>query len=495
MTTPRPARKTVACLGGGVIGAGWAARFIQAGNNATVYDPDPEAPEKIRAALENARRARRNLTPEAPEDFGELRFAGSVAEACRGADFAQESAPEREEVKIPLLCEADSALPAGAVIASSTSGLLPSRLQAKMKNPERLCVGHPFNPVYLLPLVEICGGEKTAPATIAAAESFYRQCGMRPLIVRKEIDGFIADRLMEALWREALWLARDDIATVEEIDDAVRFGCGLRWAFMGTFLTFRLAGGKGGMRHFLHQFGPALQLPWTKLTDVPELTDDFIEKLARQSDAQAEGKSVAELEHMRDECLTAVMKSLQIPNASVGRFLNEREGERREQTPPPEEWGAPLRLHRTRVPPEWIDYNGHMNESRYLQAASDASDALLAMLGADAQYAAAGKSFYTAETHLRHLSEAFAGDEIQVETRAVDGDEKRLHLFHTLHRRADGGEWAVAATAEHMLLHVDMKSGKAAAADGRLAENMRKLLAAQSALPAPEGVGAKVGRR
>ena len=425
-----------------------------------------------------------------------MRFAASVAEACAGAVFAQESAPERESLKTKLLAEADSVLPPEVVIASSTSGLRPTRLQAGMRRrPERLCVGHPFVPVYLLPLVEVCGGEKTAAATVAAAERFYREdCGMRPLVVRREIDGFVADRLMEALWREALWLARDDIATAEEIDDAVRFGCGLRWSFMGTFLAFRLGGGKDGMRHFLRQFGPALKLPWTKLTDVPELTDELVEKIVRQSDAQAGGMGADELERLRDECLTAVMKALRVPDFGAGRFLNERERAARRRESFPRDWSAPLILRRVRVPPEWIDYNGHMNESRYLQAASDASDALLRMLGADAEYAAGGRTFFTAETHLRHLAEAFAGDLIRAETRVVDGDEKRLHVFHRL-QKADGEGWTTAATAEHMLLHVDARAGKAVPADGALARNMRRLLSAQSALPRPEGIGAKVGRR
>ena len=133
---------------------------------------------------------------------------------------------------------------------------------------------------------------------------------MRPLVVRKEIDGFIADRLLEALWREALWLVNDGVATVSEIDDAIRFGAGLRWSFMGTFLTYRIAGGEAGMRHFMEQFGPALQWPWTKLTDVPELTDELLDRLVEQSDEQAGGQSIRELEALRDDCLVAVIQAL-----------------------------------------------------------------------------------------------------------------------------------------------------------------------------------------
>ena len=158
-----------------------------------------------------------------------------------------------------------------------------------MRHPDRFLVAHPFNPVYLLPLVELCGGTQTASDAIAQAAGFYKSIGMRPLHVRKEIDGFIADRLLEALWREALWLVHEDVATVEEVDDAIRFGAGLRWAMFGTFLIYRLAGGEDGMRHFMAQFGPALKLPWTKLMDVPELTDALIDKIAAQSDQQAGG--------------------------------------------------------------------------------------------------------------------------------------------------------------------------------------------------------------
>ena len=153
-----------------------------------------------------------------------------------------------------------------------------------MEHPERLVVGHPFNPVYLLPLVEVVGGTATAAASIDRAVDVYRSVGMRPLVVRKEIDGFVADRLLEALWREALWLVNDGVATVSEIDDAIRFGAGLRWSFMGTFLTYRIAGGEAGMRHFMEQFGPALQWPWTKLMDVPELTGELLDRLVDESD-------------------------------------------------------------------------------------------------------------------------------------------------------------------------------------------------------------------
>ena len=233
----------------------------------------------------------------------------------------QESAPERLELKRELLAAADRAAPAGAVICSSTSGLRPTDLQAGLARPERLVVGHPFNPVYLLPLVEVCGGRQTDAATVERAAAVYRSVGMHPLHVRTEIDGFVADRLLEALWREALWLVHDDVATVAEIDDAIRYGAGLRWAYMGTFLTYRIAGGDAGMRHFLSQFGPALAWPWTKLMDVPELSDDLIDKLAAQSDDQAEGRSVRELERGRDDALVALLQGLRARRTGAGETL------------------------------------------------------------------------------------------------------------------------------------------------------------------------------
>ncbi len=290
-----------------------------------------------------------------------------------------------------MLAQASLAAPPDAIIATSTSGLLPTRLSADMTGPERLVVGHPFNPVYLLPLVEVCAGQRTAPETVERAQAIYRALGMRPLVVRHEIDGFIADRLLEALWREALWLVADDVATVEEIDDAIRFGAGLRWAAMGTFLTYRLAGGNAGMRHFMAQFGPALELPWTRLTDVPQLDEELIEKVVEQSDAQADGRSIDELIEIRDDCLVSVLVGLKGTRFGAGEEIErserhlldlatEREAVYRDG------W---LVLHEAVVVPEWIDYNGHMTEFRYLQVLADATDAVLRHIGIDADYIAA----------------------------------------------------------------------------------------------------------
>jgi len=232
MTTNAPLR-TVGLLGGGVIGGGWAARFALSGIDVKLFDVDPEAPRKMGEIMTNARRAYSKLTLAPLPKEGTITFAKTVEDAVTGVDFVQESLPERLELKQKVLAQASKAAAPDTVFGSSTSGLLPTEIQRDMVNPERFVVGHPFNPVYLMPLVEICGGERTSQATKDRAREVYTYIGMQPLMLSKEIDGFIADRLMEALWREALWLVNDGVATAEEIDDAMRFGPGLRWSFMG----------------------------------------------------------------------------------------------------------------------------------------------------------------------------------------------------------------------------------------------------------------------
>jgi carnitine 3-dehydrogenase len=484
--------RTVALLGGGVIGGGWAARFALNGIDVRLYDPAPAAEQAVREMLENARRALRRLTLAPLPAEGSVTLARSPEEAVEGAGFVQESAPEREDLKRELLAAASRAAAPDAVFATSTSGLLPTRLQAGMVGPERLTVGHPFNPVYLLPLVELCGGERTAPETVERAAAVYRALGMRPLVVRREIDAFVADRLLEALWREALWLVADDVATVEEVDDAIRFGAGLRWACMGPFLTYRIAGGTAGMRHFMEQFGPALKLPWTKLTDVPELTDALLEKLVAQSDAQADGLDVRALERLRDDCLVSIVQGLRVHDVGAGAALADHERALFAGTPADPAGdgasdGRPLRLHTAVVAPEWIDYNGHAHESRYLQVFGDTTDALLRHIGLDLD---AGTSYFTVETHLSHLGQARAGERLHTTTQVLGHDDKRLHVFHTLYRT---GDEAPLATAEQMLLHVDTRAGRASPAPPELLERIARIARAHAALPAPERAGRAIG--
>ena len=248
-----------ACIGGGVIGGGWIARFLLAGIDVKVFDPHPEAERIVGEVLANAERAYGLLTNAPLPPRGRLTFCASVAEAVSDAEWVQESVPERLDLKHRVLAEIDAAAPASALIGSSTSGLKPSDLQQAMTHPERLFVAHPYNPVYLLPLVEIVGGSATAPATLAQAKEVLETIGMKGVVIAREIEAFVGDRLLEALWREALWLIKDDICDVETLDDVIRYSFGLRWAQMGLFQTYRIAGGEAGMRHFLAQFGPCLQ--------------------------------------------------------------------------------------------------------------------------------------------------------------------------------------------------------------------------------------------
>jgi carnitine 3-dehydrogenase len=486
--------RTVGLVGGGVIGSGWAARFLVNGYDVAIYDPDPEIGRKLDAVLDNARRAQAKLFSGLALPEGRLTVAPTLEAAVHPADFVVESLPEVEDLKVRVLAEIDAAARPDVVVATSTSGLLPTRLQARMAHPERLVVGHPFNPVYLLPLVEVCGGDKTGEAAKATATALYERIGMRPLQVRKEIDGFIADRLLEALWREALWLVNDGVATTEEIDDAVRFGAGLRWSFMGTFLIYRLAGGEAGMRHFLAQFGPALKLPWTKL-EAPELTNNLIDRVSRESDDQARGISIRDLERKRDDCLVAVLGGLRAEDYGAGAVLKSYESSLVTRlasagTSTTEAEGGALALWSGTVRADWIDYNGHMTESRYLQCFGEATDALLRHLGVDAATLAAHRSFFTVETHLMHLGQARLGDWLRATTQVLGGDPKRLHVFHRLLKGPD-----VIATAEQMLLHVDTAAERAVPAEGALRDAIAGLIARHAGLPRPEAAGRSVGPR
>jgi carnitine 3-dehydrogenase len=486
MSAPR----TVGLLGGGVIGGGWAARFLLGGSDVRLYDPDPEAERKLGEVVGLARRALGRLSAVPLPREGSLTVVPTAAAAAEGVELVQESAPERVELKQALLAEACAAAGPDVLIASSTSGLRPTALAAAMGRPERFLVAHPFNPVYLLPLVELCGGERTAPEAIERAGELYRSLGMAPLVVRKEIDGFVADRMLEALWREALWLVNDGVATAAEVDDAIRLGAGLRWSFMGTFLTYRIAGGEAGMRHFMAQFGPALKWPWTKLTDVPELSDELLDTIVAQSDEQAEGRSVRELEQLRDDCLVSVLQALRARDIGAGAVLARHEEELAAALPArtlagEDDLSQPLALHWAQVAPEWVDYNGHAHESRYLQVFGDASDALFAYLGIDADYLAAG-SYFTVESHLSHLREALLDDRLSVTTQVLDYDARRLHVFHALWREGDG---ALLATAEQLFLHVDTVARRAAPAGPLVLARVQRIAEAHALLPRPDRAG------
>jgi carnitine 3-dehydrogenase len=314
--------RTVGLVGTGVIGAGWAARCLARGLDVVAWDPAPDAEATLRAKVENAWPAltRQGLADGASQD--RLRFVAVCEHAVRDADFIQESAPEVEALKRRLLAQVDAAARPDVVIASSSSGLLPTEFQTDCARPGRVVVGHPFNPVYLLPLVEVLGGAATEPVSLDTASAFYRRIGMRPLRVRTEIPGYISDRLQEALWREILHMVAEGVATTDELDDAIRFGPGLRWSFFGTCMIFHMAGGDAGMRHMLEQFGPALKLPWTKL-EAPELTNELIDRMVEGTLKQAAGRSVAELERFRDDALISIQETIASVKARHGMGADE----------------------------------------------------------------------------------------------------------------------------------------------------------------------------
>jgi carnitine 3-dehydrogenase len=487
--------KTAAAIGGGVIGGGWIARFLLNGINVNVFDPHPQVQRLIGEIIANAERAysRLFLAPMPPR--GTLVFTDTLAEAVRDAGYIQESVPERLELKHKVYTEIEKHCRKDALIGSSASGFTPTQLQENAKHPERIFVAHPFNPVYLLPLVELVPSAKTSANVVAQATAFLSAVGMKPLLVRKEIDAHIADRLLEAVWREGLWLVKDGIATTEELDDAIRFGFGLRWAQMGLFETYRIAGGEAGMRHFISQFGPALAWPWTKLMDVPELTDELITMIADQSDAQSGRYSIRELERIRDDNLVGIMQAQKTRNWGVGELLINYEKALYDRNASIHgavsvDISQPLALHHARVREDWVDYNGHMTESRYLQVFGDASDAFLNFIGMDAAYLAAGSSVYTVETHIRHLREVGMGEKLRVTTQLLGFDQKRLRIVHLLY---SGEDDILLASAEHMALHVDTEKSCASTFGTVLNESLAAIWAEHRKLDKPDFAGKGIG--
>ncbi|MEA3196793.1 MAG: carnitine 3-dehydrogenase, partial [Gammaproteobacteria bacterium] len=446
--------KTLGLLGTGVIGGGWAARAMHFGIDVVAADVRPEMEEWIRGAVANAEPALARLTFAPLPPKGKLSFTTDLREMAQSADFIQENIPEQLPLKQRMLAEVSRCAAADVIIASSTSGLTPSDLQRDMVFPERFCVAHPFNPVYLLPLVELVGGQSTAQGTIDAAAKFFTHIGMHPLHVRREVPGHLTDRLQEALWREILHLVNDGVATTGELDESIIYGPGLRWAAMGTNLIYHLAGGESGMRHMLAQFGPCLKWPWTKL-EAPELNDTLIDRMVEGTQTQAAGRSIRELERLRDDYLVAIQQVLRQYNIGAGatlRLLEERlyhdAAAARSAQP---EAGQPLRLLDTVVRPEWVDYNRHMSDFRYSQVFGDATDALFRQAGVDETYRDTGRMYYSVENHVKHLGEAKAGEPLYVTTQLLGVDDKRLHVFHRMHR---GRDQKLIATAEQMYLHV-----------------------------------------
>jgi carnitine 3-dehydrogenase len=466
-------KNTAAVLGGGVIGGGWIARFALMGWDVNVYDPDPEAKRKVNAVLDNARHSLPALYEHALPVEGSIRFCTTLADAVDNVAWVSECVPEQLELKQTVLAEVQACCAETTVISSSTSGFKPSELQDGAIRPQQIIVAHPFNPVYLIPLVELVGNEDTCNR----AKLILDGLGMFPLFVRKEIDAHIADRLLEAVWREGLWLIKDGIATTQEIDDAIRYGFGLRWAQMGLFETYRVAGGEAGMAHFIGQFGPALKWPWTKLMDVPELTEDLVKKIADQSDAQSGHHSIRELERIRDNNLVAMMRGLKTQNWGAGELLNEFDKQlfiQRDEV----DFNKMIATVDRVIPADWTDYNGHMNEGRYGQVFSDAADAFMQSVGANADYIAAGFSFFTVDTHIRYIEECRAGDRVSVSTKVMLCEGKKIQLYHEM-QHADG---RLLCSGEQFMLHVDLNERKSCLPRADLAEKLMAVTEQQKGL-------------
>jgi carnitine 3-dehydrogenase len=307
---PEPTEvQRIACIGAGVIGGGWAAHFLARGYDVVVWDPAPEGEARLRELVATAWPALAALGLAADASPDRLTFARTLEEAVAEAEFVQESAPERLELKRELLQALDRATPPEVVIGSSTSGFAMSAMQPDAPGAARMVVGHPFNPPYLIPLVEVVGGAGTDPQAVAWAAAFYRAAGKYALELERELPGFIANRLQDAMWREALHMVAAGEATVAQIDAAIREGPGLRWPIMGPCLTFHLAGGPGGMAHMLDHFGPALEEPWTRL-EAPPLTRELRDRMVEGCAREAAGRSIADLVRERDAKLVAILKAL-----------------------------------------------------------------------------------------------------------------------------------------------------------------------------------------
>ena len=299
--------KKIAVIGTGVIGSGWIIRFLAHDKKVIAYDKDKKFEKKVITEIKQTWPYVKKLFNKKKLKLKNFRYVTSLQEALKDADFIQECAPENYKLKTKLMEIIGKYSKPNAIISSSSSGLLPSKIYSKCKNPSRTIIAHPFNPVYMIPGVELVPGKKTKKTILNKAYKFYRSISMNPIMLKKELPGYLSDRLQEALWREALHIVNEGYATTKDLDRAIEDGPGLRWSLMGTFLTFHLAGGKAGMKHMLEQFGPALKLPWTKLK-APKLSKKLSSRVIIGTRKQAKGKSVEKLSKIRDEYLVKLQK-------------------------------------------------------------------------------------------------------------------------------------------------------------------------------------------
>jgi carnitine 3-dehydrogenase len=308
----------IALLGAGTIGASWAAHFLARGFSVRAYDPASDGERRLRDYIARVWPELEQLGLAASADPDRVTFHTDPAVAVRDVPFVQENAPENLDVKRHLFAAAEPGLAPETVVASSSSGLLISQMQEGRERPERYVLGHPFNPPHLIPLVEVVGGRQTDPAVADWTVAFYNAHGKRAIHIKKEVLAHVANRLQAAMWREAVHLVDQGVASVEDVDTAIAYGPGLRWAIMGPHLTFALAGGEGGMRHFLEHLGPSKHVWWADLGN-PQLTPAVQAKLIRGVEEEARGRSPRELAEERDALLIALMAALKKAREGLAR--------------------------------------------------------------------------------------------------------------------------------------------------------------------------------
>ena len=299
--------KKVAVIGAGVIGTGWIIRCLAHNKKVIAFDKDIKLKKKLLSEIKRTWPYVKKLFNKKKLNLKNFKFATSIKEALKDVDFIQECVTENYKIKINLMNIIGKYSRPNAIISSSSSGLLPTKIYSKCKNPERTMIGHPFNPVYMCPGIEIVPGKKTKKKFLNETNKFYKSISMNPIMIKKELSGYLSTRLQEALWREALHIINEGYASTKDLDRSIEDGPGLRWSLMGAFLTFHMAGGKAGMKHMLRQFGPALKLPWTKLK-APKLTKKLSSKVIKGTGQQAKGKSVALLSNIRDKYLVNLLK-------------------------------------------------------------------------------------------------------------------------------------------------------------------------------------------
>ncbi len=305
MSADKPIRR-IAIVGTGVIGASWAALFLAHGLEVIATDPAPNAEKNLREYIDNAWPALEQLGLSSGASKERLSFTTKLSDALQGVDLVQENGPERSDFKIKLFADMDALTPENTILASSSSGIPIGISQSSCKHPERCVIGHPFNPPHLIPLVEVVGSEKTSSATIERAIAFYASIGKRPIHVRKEVVGHVANRLQAALYREVVYLIEQDVLSVSDADAAVSWGPGLRWGVMGPNLLFHLAGGQNGIHHFMDQFTGPMSTWWKDLGN-PEFTPEVKEKIVKGVLAEAGNRSIDELAGERDRLLLGLL--------------------------------------------------------------------------------------------------------------------------------------------------------------------------------------------